>query len=236
MPHKPLKDGFEILHYAFKNPALLNKALTHPSVSRENKSTGKIINYERLEFLGDGVLGLVIAEMLFKMFPLEREGPLAKRHAGLVKGETVAKIAFSLNIGDYIIMTDGEEAMGGRKNANNVENSLEAIIGAIYLDGGIDPAKEFIHRYWRDEAKRMKEPPKDPKTALQEWVQSRKIPIPSYCLIASDGPAHAPEFTVEVKINGFRPLQAKGFSKKVAEKEAAKLLLARILEDEHANL
>jgi ribonuclease-3 len=215
-----------IIEYNFNAEMLLEKALTHPSLSRQKQEDKQVFNYERLEFLGDGVLGLIIAELLFMMFPQENEGHLAKRHAALVRGETVTEIARSLEIGRFMRLSEGEEQTGGRENASNLENTLEAIIGAIYLDGGIEPSKKFVLKHWTSRAKAMKAPPKDPKTALQEWAQSRKLPIPEYKAIDVQGPAHAPIFTIEVTVKGTLPQQATGISKKLAEKKAAAALLA----------
>lgn len=217
-----------ILEYSFKDAHLLEKALTHPSLSRINREGQNGFNYERLEFLGDGVLGLIIAELLFQLFPEENEGNLAKRHAALVRGETVTEIARELGIGAFMRMAEGEISTGGRENASNLENTLEAIIGAIYLDGGIDPSKSFVLKHWTAKAKAMKAPPKDPKTALQEWAQARKLPIPEYKTLKAEGPAHAPEFTIEAVVHGHKSEMATGNSKKLAEKKAAQALLERL--------
>lgn len=218
----------KILGYCFKNSLLLEEALTHPSVSREHPELGHVFNYERLEFLGDAVLGLVIAECLLDKYPEEKEGALAKRQAGLVKGESVASIAERLDIGQHINMTPGEESMGGRKNKNNIENALEALIGAIYQDSGLEPAKSFILEHWSGLIDEMIEPPKDPKTALQEWAQGKGLPIPLYKTVDTAGPSHAPSFTVEVIVEGVEVVQSSGDSKKKAEKEAASILLEKI--------
>lgn len=225
---------YQVLGYHFKNPLLLEEALTHPSVSLTHRNRDRVKNYERLEFLGDGVLGLIIAELLFYDNPDENEGGLAKRQSALVRGETVAQIASTLGIGEFIIMTEGEESMGGRNNANNMENTLEAIIGAIYLDGGLDPAKQFILTHWQPVAQTIKEPPKDPKTLLQEWAQYRGLPIPGYRTVTVKGPSHAPLFTIEVSVEGYPPIQATGATKKVAEKAAANLLFSSLIAHEPA--
>lgn len=215
------------LGYIFKNKALLEEALTHPSVSYKN-AQNIIVNYERLEFLGDAVLGLVIAELLIHAYPEEDEGALAKRQAALVRGEALARIAASMNISQYIRMAEGEEAMGGRVNPRTMENALEAVIGAMYQDGGLDIAKEFIMRHWGPLVTLMGMPPKDAKTALQEWAQSKGYPIPVYEVTQTDGPAHAPMFTVRLQLPGAMPTEAKGESKKKAEKEAAKQMLDQL--------
>lgn len=217
-----------IIEYHFKEPRFLEESLTHPSVTRQCHDSGKTVNYERLEFLGDAVLGLIIAELLIRKYPFENEGALAKRQSGLVRGEAVANVARTLNIGIFIRMTPGEESLGGRENDNNIENCLEAIIGAMYKDGGIEPAKAFIHKHWTELVDRMVEPPKDPKTALQEWAQARNIAIPIYEVKDISGLAHAPEFTIQVSVEGHGYAQAKALSKKKAQKDAAKMLLNQL--------
>lgn len=211
--------------YSFSDISLLEEALTHPSIS--NSPDYNAINYERLEFLGDSVLGLLIAELLMKMYPEEREGSLAKRHSWLVKGETLTKIGNKLNIGEFLRMTGGEEQTGGRKTASNIEDAVEALLGAIYLDGGLPAAQEFISKNWTDIAKNIGEPPKDTKTELQELVQGNGLPLPSYNIISSEGPAHAPTFTVELIVKGFDPVRAEGSTRKKAEKAAAKLFIKK---------
>lgn len=215
--------------YQFRNISLLQEALTHPSVSVESKKDeNRKKNYERLEFLGDTVLALVVAEFLLELFPNEAEGDLAKRHAGLVCGETLTAIAQELHVGDYLTLSSGEETTGGRENPANLENALEALMGALYLDGGIDVAKTFVKTYWHDKALEMKEPPKDPKTALQEWSQGKGLPIPAYKIIKTEGPPHAPLFTVEVSLPKMDSITAQGSSKRAAEREAAKTMLEHI--------
>jgi len=203
----------------FRDPALLSLALTHPS-------TGKSVSNQRLEFLGDAVLGLVIAEMLYHMHPGEKEGELARRHAALVRGETLTEIATNLHLGEMLTLSAGEAGSGGRSAASNLEDVLEALIGALYLDGGLESAKQFIERHWHERALTLGTPPKDAKTALQEWAQARGLPIPTYTVLTQTGPAHAPQFTIEANVNGHAPEQATAPSKRVAEQLAAGKLLA----------
>lgn len=215
------------LGYQFNKMILLEEALTHPSISRKN-GKNETVNYERLEFLGDAVLGLVIAEWLMDIYPDEDEGALAKRQAALVRGEALAVVATTLDIGRSIKMADGEEAMGGRTNPRNIENALEAIIGAIYQDSGLQDARVFIMKHWDSLVNDMEAPPKDAKTELQEWAQSKGHPIPHYEVIHTEGPSHAPVFTVRLELSGLLPTEAKGETKKKAEKEAAKRMLEQL--------
>jgi ribonuclease-3 len=219
------------LSYKFKDSNLLQEALTHPSISKMESEEKNFFNYERLEFLGDAVLGMVIAELLIKKYPNEKEGELAKRQAGLVGGEALTEIGNQLNIGRFIRMTQGEETMGGRDNSSNIENALEAIIGAIYMDSGFDSAKGFITKHWESLVENMKIPPKDPKTELQEWSQGRGLAIPEYKIVKTTGPSHSPFFEVKVTVEGLEPVVSEGHSKKEAEKNAARLLLEIIKEE-----
>lgn len=217
----------QLIGYHFTNKALLEEALTHPSVTSRNKAND-LVNYERLEFLGDAVLGLVVAQLVMETYPAEREGSLAKRLSALVRGESLAQIAITIGIGKYIRMTSGEASMGGRDNPSNIENALEALIGAIYQDGGLQAAQDFIHTHWSSLVNGMLEPPKDPKTTLQEWAQAYALPIPTYDLLEVEGPSHSPIFTIKLEVSGQNPTIAKGETKKKAEKKAAKMMLAQI--------
>lgn len=206
--------------YHFKQPELLQLALTHPSNDKSE-------NNQRLEFLGDSVLGMVIAELLYDLFPDEQEGELARRLSSLVRGETCAKVASSIALGDAILMSAGEASTGGRESTSNLEDALEALIAAIYLDGGLGAAKQFILPHWRPLAEKAITAPKDSKTALQEWAQARGLPIPTYTVTHQTGSAHAPEFTIEVAVEGCGAVSAMGGSKRAAEQEAARLLLEK---------
>ncbi|ABD44996.1 ribonuclease III [Ehrlichia chaffeensis str. Heartland] len=215
----------KIIKYNFKNPQLLNEALTHPSLV--SKDTLKF-NYERLEFLGDAVLNIVISEMLFNIFPKDTEGNLAKKKTALVCGNKLVEVAQSINLGQFIMMSDGERACGGINNFRNLENALEALIGAIYLDGGFTAAQDFIYLFWEHSATHMNVPPQDAKTILQELVQGKRLPAPAYHTIDKSGPDHNPTFTVEVRIPSYQAIQATGHNKKLAEQKAASLMLNQI--------
>ncbi len=212
------------LGYQFHNEALLRLALTHRSLARE----GVDISNQRLEFLGDSVLGLTIAEMLYARYPNEAEGDLSKRLVSLVNGEQLARIARTMQLGELIAMSSGEEEQGGRENPSNLEDACEALLGAIYLDGGIEAARSIVERYWGEQANAMASPPKDAKTALQEWAQARGLPLPEYALISSDGPSHAPNFVIEVRVAGQEAMRAEAGVKKQAERLAAEKLLREL--------
>jgi ribonuclease-3 len=210
--------------YAFDNPELLTLALTHPSL-------GKGGSNQRLEFLGDAVLGMAVAAMLYDLYPSEQEGELARRHAALVRGETLTQIAAGIGLGDCLLMAASEKQGGGRDNASNLEDALEALIGAIYLDGGMEAAQRFIAPRWRELAEKIIAPPKDAKTALQEWAQARGLAIPVYRIVETTGPAHAPVFTIEVSLAGHAPATAKAASKRLAEQLAAEALLKKLMQN-----
>ena len=212
----------KVLSIAFKNKELITQALTHPSLSRKGS------DYERMEFLGDHVLGLVIAEKLYYRFANEDEGQMTKRLAGLICGETLVKVAKKLGLGEHIRMAQSEESAGGRLNKANLENAMEAVIGAIFLDQGIEVAKKFILDTWADFIDDMVDPPKDAKSSLQEWAQGRGLPLPEYEVVAMEGAMHAPIFEVKVTVQGQEPQQGSGTSKRAAEQEAATKLLAKL--------
>jgi ribonuclease III len=219
----PIESLARFLGHRFQRPELLRQALTHASTARDRQ--GRHRSNERLEFLGDRVLGLVVADFLLERFPDEDEGELARRHAGLVRRETLARVAGSIGIGDHIVMSRGEEEAGGRGNPGLLADSLEAAIAALYLDGGLAPAAEFIRRHWWNLIEEDVEPPKDGKTTLQEWAQGRGLDLPSYREVDRSGPAHAPTFMVQVSVEGVGEAAAPGPSKRAAEQAAADALL-----------
>ncbi len=217
----------KVINYKFTDHAILEEALTHPSVNKRN-SEDQIVSYERLEFLGDSILNMVVSAMLFKMFPEEKEGALAKRKTDLVCGSTIANVAKEIELGNFIIMNNSERCNGGKCNLKNLENSLEALIGAIYIDGGLESVEKFIIRHWEKLAKDILDPPQDPKTSLQEWTQKNKLPLPEYELVKQTGPAHNPEFTISIFIENYGKVSACASSKKIAEQKAAELMLEKI--------
>jgi len=214
------------LGHEFQDTALLRCALTHASATRG--SGGDLISYERLEFLGDRVLGLIIAKLLFLRFPGEAEGDLARRLAALVRKETLADVAGEIELGGHIDFGPGEQEGGGADNPSVLADACEAVIGALYLDGGLSAAERFVLPYWTPYLEAEDTPPQDAKTALQEWAQGRALPLPRYQEIAREGPPHEPVFTVEVQVEGQRPVTARGRSKRMAEQAAAEFLLARL--------
>lgn len=218
---QPLSDFQDIIKYKFKNEELLRVALTH-------SSTGGHSNYERLEFLGDRVLGLVISSMLFVRFPDEKEGDLAKRLASLVQGQTLAKLSSEISLGEYIYFSDAEAAAGGAQNEHILADVLEAVLGAIYLDAGLEPCQKLIQDIWQDIIHTMTKPPQHPKTEIQEWAQGQGLPLPTYEVISQTGPDHAPKFVVQLNIQGHDPIQASGRSRAEAEKAVAKEFLKGI--------
>ncbi|MGI9419252.1 MAG: ribonuclease III, partial [Geminicoccaceae bacterium] len=209
--------------HSFSNQDVLTEALTHPSATRRGKNAPR--NNQRLEFLGDRVLGLAVAHLLIARFPHEEEGPLSRRHAHLVRRETLAEIAGEFGLGDMLTFARSEEAGNGRVNPSILADALEALIGALYLDGGLEPAERFVRARWEPHINTMGRPPRDAKTALQEWAQARGLGLPAYTLLETSGPAHAPEFEIEVTLADFPPMTASASSKRQAEQMAAKALL-----------
>ena len=202
------------LGYGFADRALLEEALTHASAARRP-------SLERLEFLGDRVLGLGLADMICKAYPDEGPGDLARRHARLASGETLVSIGLKLGLQRHLHVDRGydREALP----PSMIEDSCEAIVGAVYLDGGHEAAEALVARFW--EPLIGGRPPRDPKTVLQEWALARALPLPSYALVATDGPAHAPTLTVEVHVEGYEPVRGSAGSKRAAEQAAARDLL-----------
>jgi ribonuclease-3 len=217
----PGKALAEALGHDFARPALLEQALTHPSAAAKT-------TYERLEFLGDRVLGLIIAEMVFRAFPDEPEGKLARRFAALVRKEAVARVAEAIDLGGHLRISRGEAGQGGRGSQTLLADACEAVIGALFLDGGFGAAQRFVDRWWRPLLAEQVEPPQDVKTALQEWAQGRGLPLPVYRLCATEGPPHDPVFDVEVSLPDCPPAQGRGSSRRAAETAAAAALLAHL--------
>lgn len=219
--HKSNEELENLIGYEFQDKQLLKTAMTH-------SSTGEASNYERLEFLGDRVLGLVVSEILYEKFPEEKEGDLAKRLASLVQGSWLAKIASDIHLGEYMEFSEAERGGGGVDNENILADGMEALIGALYLDSGLETCRSFITKFWGDAFYEMKKPPQHPKTALQEWAQGQGLPLPTYKIVGQSGPDHAPVFDVRLHVEGYDDLVAQGRSRQVAEKEAAQEFLERL--------
>lgn len=210
----------ETLGYTFKDPGLLSRALMHSSAVQTRTDSN-----ERMEFLGDRILGLCICEMLYHRFPDEREGDLGYRFTALVRAEALSVVAEKIDLGAYLVMAPGEDDSGGRNNHSILANACEALIAAIYLDAGLTQAQRFIQQYWSELLEKDLKPQKDAKTTLQEWAQGRKKPIPAYVVQGRSGPDHAPVFKIEVQISGLTSVSGNGTSKRLAEQNAAEKML-----------
>jgi ribonuclease-3 len=207
--------------YSFSNAAVLDLALTHSSASDGSKTSDN----ERLEFLGDRVLGLVVAHRLLVLYPDSNEGILARRLNALVRKEACAEIARDIGLGDVLVMDAAEERSGGREKTAILGDACEALIAGIYLDGGIDAARKFIEGFWESQFSAVVDVAQDPKTALQEWAHRHHMSVPEYEIVSRSGPDHAPVFVIEVRVEGIEPMSGTGPSKRVAEQAAAKSLL-----------
>jgi ribonuclease-3 len=220
-----------IIGYEFARRELFEEALTHPSAlapERRRRRTPVKRGYERLEFLGDRVLGLVVADYLWHRFEDEPEGDLTRRHAHLVRREALARVSETIGLGQYLVLSRAEAAAGAASNPGILADACEALIAAIYLDGGFEAASAFVRRFWEPLIEEMEEPPRDPKTALQEWAQARGLALPAYELVATSGPDHAPLFTVMASVASGDRASATASSKRSAEARAAAMLLARL--------
>jgi len=218
------------LGYTFEDPGLIAQAMTHSSVRTDasrRKSGAAGPDNERLEFLGDRVLGLVIAELLCELSPHAAEGDLARRFNRLVRREACAQIARQLEVGALLTLGGGEAVQGGRDKDTILADACEAVLGAIFIDGGFEAAKKVIRGLWQPLAEHLGDVERDPKSALQEWAQGRGLPLPHYSVIERMGPDHAPRFTAEVRIGEISPQRGEGASKRSAEQAAAETMLAR---------
>jgi ribonuclease III len=211
--------------YRFAEHAWLDRALTHSSALGGGRDRGG--SYQRLEFLGDHVLGLVISDMLFRSFPAATEGELSRRLAALVRKETCADVARSIDLGPVMRLGNSEIQAGGQRRTAILADVCEALIGAVFIDGGYAPAAALIERYWQERMIKPPRPLRDPKTLLQEWAQARGMPAPSYREVERSGPDHSPEFRVAVQLFERTPAEGIGRSKRAAEQAAAAAMLAR---------
>jgi ribonuclease-3 len=209
--------------YRFKDRDLLDRSLTHISGSGGNRAN----SYQRLEFLGDPVLGLVISDMLFQAFPKADEGELSRRLADLVRREACADVARAIELGEAIRLGSSESNAGGRTRTAILADVCEALVGAVYLDGGFPAAEKLVERLWGERMRTPARPLRDPKTVLQEWAQARGLPTPVYREVERTGPHHSPVFRIEVKLPNKEPAEGSGRSKRSAEQAAAEALLKR---------
>ncbi len=209
------------LGHAFARPELLIEALTHPSTATD-------IHNQRLEFLGDRVLGLVIAETLLARDPAADEGQLAPRLNALVRKETCAEVATELDLGAALRMGRSEALSGGRRKTALLGDAMEAVIAAVYLDGGLAPARALILRHWEPRIEAAPRQARDAKTALQEWAQARGLRPPTYDDLDREGPDHAPIFSVAARLEDGRAATGSDASKRAAQQRAAEALLARV--------
>jgi ribonuclease-3 len=213
----------ERLGHRFRNRELLNLALSHASIGAESN--------ERLEFLGDRVLGLIVAERLYADYPDEAEGGLAVRLNALVRREACAQVGEAVGLAPHLIMASSESGSGGRRKSAILAGACEAVIAAVFLDGGMEAARRFVLRYWEELFASLKPELRDAKTALQEWAQGApraEKTQPAYTVKQRLGPDHAPVFTVEVRVPGEESEQGEGSTKRDAEQDAARRMLLRL--------
>ena len=221
-PHHPVYAAERKIGVQFRNPNLLKTALTHSSYLNENPDENLECN-ERMEFLGDAILGSVIAEELYKRFSDRQEGALTSMRSNIVRGDTLASSANRIGISEHLYMGSGEEKSGGRRRSSNLAAVFEAVVGAIFLDKGYEAAKAFCIGTLNDEITSVNTSviSRHPKSALQEMVQGQGLPAPSYRIVNTEGEDHAPTFTAEVIIDGAVLGTGTGRSKSIAEQEAA---------------
>jgi ribonuclease-3 len=215
----------EKIGYKFADKALLERALTHISaLSGGNRAN----SYQRLEFLGDHVLGLVISDMLYRAFPKANEGELSRRLADLVRKETCAEVAKTMELGPALKLGSSESKGGGRLRTTILGDACEALVGAVFIDGGYKAADALVARFWKERMLKPLRPLRDPKTMLQEWAQARALPTPAYQELERTGPHHNPKFSVAVVLPGRPPAEGTGTSKRAAEQAAAAAMLTKV--------
>jgi ribonuclease-3 len=211
--------------HKFADPALLMTAMTHVSALKPTRKRGE--SYQRLEFLGDHVLGLIVSDMLYRSFPNADEGEMSKRLADLVRKESCADVAKSLGLAEDIKLGAVGAGAGARLRKSVLGDICEAVIGAVFLDGGYAAAKEFVERNWTERMRKPRRPLRDPKTVLQEWAQGKGLPTPVYREVERTGPHHDPQFRVAVDLPGLASAEGVGGSKRAAEKVAASVMIER---------
>jgi ribonuclease-3 len=212
--------------YKFADKSLLERAVTHISALAGGSTRAN--SYQRLEFLGDHVLGLVISDMLYRAFAKANEGELSRRLADLVRKETCAEVGRAMDLGPALKLGNSESHAGGRLRATILADACEALVGAVFIDGGFDAAEALVAKFWKERMLKPLRPLRDPKTMLQEWAQARGLPTPDYREMARTGPHHDPEFRVAVVLPDRPPAEGKGSSKRAAEQAAAADMLTRV--------
>ena len=225
-----IKDLEKAIGYQFKNITLLQNALTHSSYANEHWHDSLMSN-ERLEFLGDSILGMVVAEFLFKKYPDRPEGELTRLRADMVCETSLADVAVRIGVGEHLMLGHGEERFGGRTRASILADAVESIIAAIYLDGGMEQAKRIILSFVPENAPSQRYRNQDFKTALQELVQQKKDQVLSYVLADESGPDHDKQFVTRVLLNGAVVGEGIGTSKKRSEQEAARVAIRTLFPD-----
>lgn len=223
-----LKELMSLLGYEFRDITILRAALTHSSLTKGRHHNSAQQDYERLEFVGDRVLGLVISEELFRRFEKADAGILSRRYNAQVRKETLAEISIEIGIDKYIFMAEDLAAAGGRNNPAILEDVMEATIAAIYLDGGYDSVRAFIKSKWWQRLDLEGASKKDSKSSLQEWAAKIGKPPPIYTIVEETGPDHAPLFKVDVRLEGLDPYEGVGPSKRIAEQQAAEKMLKEL--------
>ena len=213
--------------HVFADASLLERALTHVS-ALPAQAQRRADSYQRLEFLGDRVLGLTVSDMLYETFPEAEEGELSRRLADLVRKETCAEVAKAMDIGPALKLGNSESHAGGRLRSTILADACEGLVGAVFIDGGYEAADALIARFWKERMLKPLRPLRDPKTMLQEWAQGRGLPTPAYRELARTGPHHDPEFRVAVVLPDRPPAEGLGSSKRAAEQAAAAAMLTRV--------
>jgi ribonuclease III len=229
-PEAPVADLAALqarIGHVFADQSLLVRALTHVSALPAAQAQRRVDSYQRLEFLGDRVLGLAVSTMLYETFPLAEEGELSRRLADLVRKDTCADVARDWGVGPLVRLGEGEAQTGGAKKSAILGDICESILGAIFLDAGYPAAESAVRQFFAAKMRNPGRPLRDPKTALQEWAQARGLPPPVYRQSDRSGPDHAPLFVMEVGVAGFEPVFAEGSSKRLAEQSGAQKFLAR---------
>jgi ribonuclease-3 len=215
----------ERIGYRFADKTLLEKAMTHISALSGGSRTN---SYQRLEFLGDHVLGLVISDMLYRAFPKANEGELSRRLSDLVRKETCADVARAMELGPALKLGNSESSAGGRLRSTILADVCEALVGAVFLDGGYPSAESLVERFWKERMLKPPRPLRDPKTILQEWAQARGLPTPAYKELARTGPHHNPKFKIAVELPDHPAAEGMGTSKRAAEQAAAAQMLIAV--------